>query len=285
MTSASIVSQVFNRANLVHRALDSALTQTHPCEVLLVDHGSTDEIASVVRQYGDRIRYVRREIDQGPIVCWRDGIEHATGEIVHITYDDDWISPTFMERCLALLRDDVGLVYTGVVLHQTEDGCEVPLFSHPCGVRPVAGLVHYLLRNRLTISPGCAVFRRRDALANLLSEVPGATGPYGKNSGVGEDLLLFLLATLSYPRYAHEPARLAHFLAHAGSITIDAVSSGKGREIEAAYARAKDYYLRQPGALQPLKGTASLIERCRWAASSRTLMHQVWKRLRWRRRR
>ncbi|NCC37458.1 MAG: glycosyltransferase family 2 protein, partial [Chloroflexia bacterium] len=85
MINASIVIPVFNRAHLVHRALDSALTQTYRCEVLLVDHGSTDDIASVVRHYGERIRYVRRENDQGPIVCWRDGIEQATGEVVHIT--------------------------------------------------------------------------------------------------------------------------------------------------------------------------------------------------------
>jgi len=280
MTTASIVIPVFNRASMVHRALDTALAQTHPCEVILVDHGSTDDIATVASRYGDRIRYIRRETDNGPIVCWRDGIEQATGEIIHITYDDDWISPTFMERCLALLRNDVGLVYAGVITHRGHGGQEIPGDLHPGGVRPVASLVQFLLRAPLTISPGCAVFRRRDALTNLLSEVPGAAGPYGKNSGVGEDLLLFLLTTLQYPYYAHVPERLAHYLAHEDSITMSAGTSGRRREFEAAYARAKDHYLRQPGALQPLHGAALLLDRCRWAAGSGTLMRQLGRRLR-----
>jgi glycosyltransferase involved in cell wall biosynthesis len=280
MTTASIVIPVFNRANLVHRALDTALAQTYPCEVLLVDHGSTDDIASVVQRYGDRIRYVRRETDAGPIVCWRDGLEQATGEVVHITYDDDWLSPTFMERCLALLHDDVGLVYTGVVLHRAESGIETLGDLHPGGVHPISRLVHFLLRAQLTISPGCAVFRRHDALSNLVAEIPGATGPYGKNSGVGEDLLLFLLTTLRYPYYAHVPERLAHFLSHQDSITVSAGVAGKRREFAAAYARAKDYYLGQPGAVQPLNGVALLLERCRWAAGSGTLMRQAYRQLR-----
>src|SRR5665647_743491 len=95
----SIVIPVFNRAHMVRRAIDSALEQTVPCEVVLVDHGSTDDIGGVVSAYGSRIRYVRREKDQGAIACWRDGVEQATGELVHITYDDDWLQPTFVEQC------------------------------------------------------------------------------------------------------------------------------------------------------------------------------------------
>jgi glycosyltransferase involved in cell wall biosynthesis len=250
----------------------------------LVDHGSTDEIADIVSRYGDRIRYIRRETDNGPVVCWRDGIEQATGEIVHITYDDDWVAPTFMARCLEHLRPDVGLVYTRAVTHFADDGHEERTFVHPAGVLPVRGLVQHLLRSPLPISPGCAIFRRRDALANLLLEIPGAAGRYGKNSGVGEDLLLFLLGTLGYRYYAHVGDPLAHFAAHSGSITIDALSSGKGAELAQAYGRAKDYYCRQPGALQPLRGMAKKVDILLWEGRAGTLRHTLMDRL-WRRRR
>ena len=268
MSCASIVIPVFNRAHLVHRAIDSALAQTYPCEVVLVDHGSTDDIASVVRHYDGRIRYVRRDHDQGPIACWRDGLEQATGDVVHITYDDDWLAPTFMERALSLLHHDVGLVYTRALLCFADDGHEEPSLTHPGGVRPVSQLVEYLLRSPYTISPGCAIFRRRDALTNLLPEIPEACGRYGPNTGVGEDLLLFLLTTLQYPRYAHVPEPLAFFFAHRGSITIGAVSSDKARDLAAAYARAKDYYLQQPGALAPLAGFRAFNERARWVLAA-----------------
>ena len=246
----SIVIPVFNRAHLVHRALDSALAQTVPCEVILVDHGSTDRIDEVARRYGNQIRYVRREEDRGAVACWRDGVEQATGEFVHITYDDDWLQPTFVERCELLLRDDVAFVYTRATVHGPESTTEL-FTEHPAGVRPIRDIVAALMRMPLTISPGCALFRRRDAVRHLLPEIPGAGGAYRKGAGVGEDLLLFLLTSLHYPRYAHVPEALADFLAHEGSITTGAQLTGRVDRLAAAYTAAKAYYLRQPGARRP----------------------------------
>jgi len=252
MRSTSIVIPVFNRAHLVHRAIDSALAQTAPCEVVLVDHGSTDDIGAVVARYANRIRYVRREQDRGAIAAWRDGIEQANGELVHITYDDDWIQPTFVERCEPLLRSDVAFVYTSATVHDRE-GVPIELLNqHLDGIRPIAEIVDRLLQMPLGISPGCVLFRRNDALRNLLPGVPGAwDGLYGKGSECGVDLLLLLLTSLHYPKYAHVPEPLADFLAHPGSLTIGAHLSGRIEELAAAYGVAKAYYLKQPGARLP----------------------------------
>ena len=201
----SIVIPTFNRARLLPRAIDSSLAQTLPCEVVVCDHGSSDDTPAVAAAYGDRIRYIRRAQDRGPIVCWRDGIEQARGECVHLNYDDDWIEPDFVERTLPLLLRDVGFVYTRTRIHEPGNPATRVLLRHPAGIGPRARIVQFLLREKLPISPGCALFRRSDMLKNLLPEIPGAGGTYGRNSGVGEDLLLFLLATLDYPRYAHVP--------------------------------------------------------------------------------
>ncbi len=261
----SIVIPVFNRAHLVHRAIDSALEQTVPCEVVLVDHGSTDHIGDVARRYGSRIRYVRREQDRGAIAAWRDGVEQATGELVHITYDDDWLQPTFVERCERLLRRDVAFVYTRATVHDPQGNPIELINEHPAGIRPIRDIVNILMRMPLTISPGCALFRRSDALRNLLLEVPGAGGDYGKGSGVGEDLLLFLLTSLHYRLYAHVAEPLADFLAHPGGITTGAQLSGRTERLAAAYSTAKAYYLGQPGARHgsPLREMVSRAMRTR----------------------
>ncbi len=266
--SVSIVIPVFNRAHLVSRAIESALDQTIPCEVLLVDHGSTDDIRSVVRRYEGRIRYIRRDVDQGPILAWREGVEQATGDFLHITYDDDWIQPTFVERCIAAFRSDVALVYTRAQLHTLAGTPGAEINRHPSGSRPISELVHFLLRSPLTISPGCAMFRRQDALKNLLLEVPGAEGRYGKNSGVGEDLLLFLLTSLDYSRYAHVPEVLADFLAHPDSITTDAQLTGKEHSLVEAYQKAKNYYLQRPGAVSLPTLRQGLFHRIHWRIAS-----------------
>ena len=268
MTAAvSIVIPTFNRARLVTRAIDSALAQTVPVEVVVCDHGSTDDTPAVAARYGSRIRYLRREQDHGPIVCWRDGIENSTGEFVHINYDDDWIDPGFVEKTLPLLHPDVAFVYTRTRIHEPGSTETKVLLRHPAGIRPVSQVVQFLLREKLPISPGCALFRKRDALKNLLLEVPGAEGVYGKNSGVGEDLLLFLLATLDYPRFAHLPEALSHFLAHPASITTGAGNSGRMDALAKAYQRAKAYYLRQPGSLPTARGLAARFARARWQLS------------------
>src|SRR5712691_2427991 len=246
MRSASIVIPTFNRAGLVSRAIDSALAQTYPCEVIVCDHGSTDATPDVAARYGDRIHYIRRSKDHGPIVCWRDGLEQASGDVVHINYDDDWIEPEFLAKCIALLHDDVGFVYTQYALHNMATGSITFSKCDPEGIRPMRDIVRYLLRFPLTISPGCALFRRKDALKNLLIEVPGASDIYGKNSGVGEDLLLFLLTSLDYQRYAYVAEPLANFMAHPQSITVNAIASKKYAQLAAAYANAKTHYYRQP---------------------------------------
>lgn len=265
----SIVIPTFNRARLVTRAIDTSLAQTLPVEVIVCDHGSTDDTPAVAARYGERIRYLRRDQDRGPIVCWRDGIEHASGEFIHINYDDDWIDPAFVEKTLPLMRDDVGFVYTRTRIHEPGNLQTRVRLRHPAGIRPRAQIIQYLLREKLTISPGCALFRRRDALQNLLLEVPGAQGVYGKNSGVGEDLLLFLLTTLEYPRYAHLPEAVAHFLAHPASITTNAGSSGRMDVLVDAYALAKQHYLRQPGSTPLARGLAGWLAKTRWKLASR----------------
>lgn len=260
----SIVIPTYNRADLVTRAIDSALAQTVPCEIVVCDHGSTDRTPEVAALYGDRIKYVRREKDNGPIACWRDGAEQSTGEFIHINYDDDWIDPTFVEKTLSLLSPDVAFVYTRVKLHFLGTDITGALLAHPPGVRPISEIVGHLLRHQLTISPGCALFRRSDILKNLLLEIPGATGVYGKNSGVGEDLLLFLLTSLDYPQYAHLPEPLSHFLAHPSSITINARVSGRRRALVDAYSRARRYYLEQPGSLKNVSFFASVTSAILW---------------------
>ena len=264
----SIVIPTFNRARLVTRAIDTALAQTVPSEVVVCDHGSSDDTPAVAARYGDAIRYIRREQDRGPIVCWRDGVEQSTGALIHINYDDDWIDPTFVERTRPLLHEDVAFVYTRTRIHEPAGGATRVKLMHPAGIRPIGPMIQFLLREKLTISPGCALFRRRDVLKNLLLEVPGAQGRYGKNSGVGEDLLLFLLATLDYPRYAHLPEALSHFLAHPTSITTQAGSSGRMDALVDAYAAAKRHYLQQPGAHAASRGLRRRLEKLRWKLGS-----------------
>ena len=46
----SIVITTYNRLNLLQRAIESALAQTIPCEVIVVDDYSSDDTESYVKE-------------------------------------------------------------------------------------------------------------------------------------------------------------------------------------------------------------------------------------------
>ena len=55
----SVVIPSYNAGALLRETLDSVLTQNHPAqEIIVVDDGSTDSTAAIVRNYGDAVRYI-----------------------------------------------------------------------------------------------------------------------------------------------------------------------------------------------------------------------------------
>jgi len=240
---ASIVIPTFNRAGLLPRAIESALSQSVECEVIVCDHGSSDNTSDVVNKYGDKVVYVRRERDNGPIFCWLDGILSASSEYVHITYDDDWIDPRFIECCLNVFDERCAFVFTDVEVHH-EGGENISLFSdwYTTGQHGAADIEKKLLNMELTISPGCGVFRKKDVISALLvGGVPEEPFAY---HGAGPDMLMYLIPLLHYSHFGFVNEKLAHFLGHPDSITIDAgKKQDKINALKNAYMQAKKYYL------------------------------------------
>lgn len=94
----SVVIPSYNAGALLGEALDSVLSQSRPAhEIIVVDDGSTDNTAAIVREYGDAVRYIWQQ-NQGQAVARNTGIAAATGDWVALLDSDDVFLPDRLRR-------------------------------------------------------------------------------------------------------------------------------------------------------------------------------------------
>ena len=117
MPKVSVVIPVYNGARTIGRALESVFAQTfRDFEIIVVNDGSTDDTASVLAGYGDRIQLVSQS-NRGVSAARNAGLRVSVGEyLVFLDDDDEWM-PEMLARCTAVLDEDPDcvLVYTGVL--------------------------------------------------------------------------------------------------------------------------------------------------------------------------
>ncbi|TLN05302.1 glycosyltransferase family 2 protein [bacterium] len=103
----TVIIPVFNRREMLVRAVRSALDQTHSnLEVVVVDDGSTDDIESGMNELDDRrITYIRHDRNRGTPAARNTGIRNAHGEYVgFLDSDDEWFKNK-LERQLSDLAE------------------------------------------------------------------------------------------------------------------------------------------------------------------------------------
>lgn len=109
----SIVITTYNRLNLLQRAIDSALAQTIPCEVIVVDDCSTDQTQNYVKARcknlelpsDKRLIYHRNQTNLGHSKSVNAGVELATGDWIKPLDDDDYLAP----NCLEVMQNAIAL--------------------------------------------------------------------------------------------------------------------------------------------------------------------------------
>lgn len=109
----SVVIPVYNAERFVAAAIDSVLKQTYPStELIVVDDGSTDTTAAVVRSYGERVRYIFQS-NARQAAARNRGIAEARGELIAFLDADDTWREDKLEKQVAVLDQapDLGLVY------------------------------------------------------------------------------------------------------------------------------------------------------------------------------
>ncbi|WGQ11077.1 glycosyltransferase family 2 protein [Pedobacter gandavensis] len=101
----SIVIPTFNRADKLSDAIESALNQTYKnVQVIVIDDGSTDDTAELVKKYPD-VEYHWQK-NGGQAAARNKGLKNAKGPILASLDSDDIWYPNFLERCVEKLESD-----------------------------------------------------------------------------------------------------------------------------------------------------------------------------------
>jgi glycosyltransferase involved in cell wall biosynthesis len=104
---ATVVITTRNRKEDLCRAIESALDQTEPCQILVVDDGSTDGTSDLLRSKYPTVRVLRHEASAGYIVRRNEAANQARGDFI-FSLDDDAVfsTPHVIERSLADFEAD-----------------------------------------------------------------------------------------------------------------------------------------------------------------------------------
>jgi Glycosyl transferase family 2 len=115
VVKVSVVIPAYNGDRYLAAAIDSVLGQTYQdYEIVVVDDGSTDNTAQVVKQYGKAVRYLS-QTNQGVAASRNLGLAAAMGDYIAFLDQDDFFLPHKLSSQVALLdrNADLGMVNSG----------------------------------------------------------------------------------------------------------------------------------------------------------------------------
>jgi hypothetical protein len=112
----SVLVDTYNHERFLREALDSVFRQeslsAHEVEIIVVDDGSTDATPILMKGFGDRIKYIRKD-NGGQGSAFNVGIRACRGDLIAFLDGDDWWHPRKLASVLSAFARDPGLVAVG----------------------------------------------------------------------------------------------------------------------------------------------------------------------------
>ncbi len=129
----TIAIPVFNRTAFFRQALESALNQTVPVKVLVVDNASDEgDFAAILEDYpAERISFLRNEKNLGMVGNWNRCIELCITPYLLILHDDDFLERDHVEMFLKVHQPGVALYYCNAAVVDRDGVCVDYTFHLP----------------------------------------------------------------------------------------------------------------------------------------------------------
>ena len=230
----SIVIPVYNGADFLAQAIDSARAQTYTnIEILVINDGSDDAGASerITLSYGDGIRYYRKS-NGGVASALNMAIDKMSGEYFSWLSHDDLYVKEKIERQLDALSlipvedRDRTIIYSDHEVFTTDAGNAVPVSLR--GVLPAA--FRYWLTTE-NVLHGCTLLIPRTAFTEV--------GRFNELLRTTQDYDLWFKMAAKY-RFVHLAERLVKARSHPGqgSISLSGVARTECNALLSGFSRA-----------------------------------------------
>ena len=150
MIQVTVGVPVYNGAATLRRAVESILRQTHQgCLIHISDNGSTDatgEIGQALAAAHATVTYTRQPTNLGFSPNFRFLLQQAQTPYFMWFAADDCLEPTYVERMLAVLESDPGVVtcVSRVLFVRPDGGSQLAGGTYPLQADTVTNLVAYL---------------------------------------------------------------------------------------------------------------------------------------------
>ncbi|MBN2331461.1 MAG: glycosyltransferase family 2 protein [Candidatus Aenigmarchaeota archaeon] len=90
----SVIVPAYNEKKLLPGCLESLKSQSHPCEIVVCDNGSTDGSIKIASKYADKVVVEKR---RGALFALNTGLQNASGDLLAITGADCIVPPDWVE--------------------------------------------------------------------------------------------------------------------------------------------------------------------------------------------
>ena len=206
----SAVMPAYNAEKHIRRAIESIIKQSRPAdEIIIVDDGSTDGTADIIRKYGDKIKYVYQE-NAGEAVARNRAIEEAACEwVAFLDADDEWL-PENLEILEGVVTGNKNLVWAfGNFINCS---CETEKRS----IAHKNEIPEYLLGGKEFFSNYLAAFKEgfnACTISNIFKkEIFDTIGKFTPGQQRGADTDMWLRIAYKYPQvgYVREPLAIYH---------------------------------------------------------------------------
>jgi glycosyltransferase involved in cell wall biosynthesis len=117
----SIITINYNNAPNLRRTIESVINQTYrSIEYLVIDGGSNDGSADIIKEFGNKIDYWVSEEDKGIYDAMNKGLIKATGDYVLYLNSGDYFADNNVLSCLILDCADKDIIYGNIGYYKND---------------------------------------------------------------------------------------------------------------------------------------------------------------------